>query len=206
PNCRLYRQPALNSVQPAVTRGMFTSATVTPLPRVTDSEKRNYPAALVELIGAGGPVGTFLVYAGITSAQRFESQGKPYDLALRFARYYYPFQLTLLKATHDTYKGRPDIPKNFSSRVRVENPQRNEARETVIYMNNPLRYAGLTFFQYQMTAGEAQERAGAPPSSTFQVVRNPSWLTPYVSCAMISLGLLVQFVTHLVGFVRRRTV
>jgi hypothetical protein len=76
----------------------------------------------------------------------------------------------------------------------------------MIYMNNPLRYSGLTFFQYQMAAGETAEKAGVAPSSTFQVVRNPSWLTPYISCVMISLGLLVQFLTHLVGFVRRRTV
>ena len=73
-------------------------------------------------------------------------------------------------------------------------------------MNNPLRYSGLTFYQYQMTAGEMVEEAGVTPSSTFQVVRNPSWLTPYLSCILVALGLLVQFGSHLLGFVRRRTV
>jgi len=38
-------------------------------------------------------------------------------------------------------------PKNFSSRVRVLRPEAGEDREVLIYMNNPLRYAGETFYQ-----------------------------------------------------------
>jgi hypothetical protein len=71
-------------------------------------------------------------------------------------------------------------------------------------MNNPLRYAGLTFFQYQMAADEMVAREGQRRSSTFQVVRNPSWLTPYLSCIIVALGLCWQFGYHLVGFVKRR--
>jgi hypothetical protein len=40
--------------------------------------------------------------------------------------------------------------------------------------------------------------------SVLQVVRNPSWIIPYVSCALMTLGLVVQFGLHLVGFVRKR--
>jgi hypothetical protein len=69
-------------------------------------------------------------------------------------------------------------------------------REVLIYMNNPLRYAGLTFYQYQMDSEHA--------SSVLQVVRNPSWLMPYISCALITLGLLTQFGIHLVGFAAKR--
>jgi hypothetical protein len=71
-------------------------------------------------------------------------------------------------------------------------------------MNNPLRYAGLTFYQSQMMDAEAAAKAGERPSSTFQVVRNPSWLTPYLSCLLVFFGLLTQFGQHLFGFVRRR--
>jgi hypothetical protein len=71
-------------------------------------------------------------------------------------------------------------------------------------MNHPLRYDGLTFYQYQMTAGEAVQRAGVTPSSVLQVVRNPSWLTPYIGCAMVAAGLVTQFMFHLVGFVSKR--
>ena len=81
--------------------------------------------------------------------------------------------LTLLKATHSKYPG-TDIPKDFRSRVRIDNPKSGEKREVEIYMNNPLRYAGLTFFQFQMDADDMRRSADDPPSSTFQVVRNPS--------------------------------
>jgi hypothetical protein len=36
------------------------------------------------------------------------------------------------------------------------------------------------------------------------VVRNPSWLTPYIGCTMVAAGLLIQFLTHLVKFVSKK--
>ena len=71
-------------------------------------------------------------------------------------------------------------------------------------MNHPLRYAGLTFYQYQMDAGQAAREAGRPQSSVLQIVRNPGWLTPYIGCAMVALGLVIQFMVHLVGFLSKR--
>jgi hypothetical protein len=35
-------------------------------------------------------------------------------------------------------------------------------------------------------------------------VRNPSWQIPYLSCALIALGLAIEFGIHLFGFFRRR--
>jgi hypothetical protein len=63
-------------------------------------------------------------------------------------------------------------------------------------MNNPLRYAGLTYYQ----AGLRQQRQDDDP----EVVRNPSWLAPYIACGAITLGLVIQFLIHLAGFARRR--
>ena len=109
----------------------------------------------------------------------------------------------LLKTTHAVYPG-TEIPKDFRSRVLSENPETSEKREVDIWMNNPLRYAGLTFYQYQMGKDELDRSRG---TSTLQVVRNPSWLTPYVGCLVVGLGLIVQFMIHLVAFVsKRRTV
>ena len=69
-------------------------------------------------------------------------------------------------------------------------------REVLIYMNNPLRYGGLTFYQ----AGfERSDKV-----TILQVVRNPGWLIPYIACVLISVGLVIQFGFSLAGFVRRR--
>jgi hypothetical protein len=214
PNADLFRTPAIasnippNTVLPkelAVSEGSLKGICVLPLPIVTDTEalRQNLPAALVEFNNGGKSLGTYLFYAGMDEAQELQANGKTYEITLRHEREYYPFTLTLLKATHEKYKG-TEVPKNFASRIRLDNPEKHEARETMIYMNNPLRYEGMTFFQFQMDADQMAMQAGKTPSSTFQVVRNPSWITPYLACVMVAVGLVVQFLTHLVGFATKR--
>jgi len=75
----------------------------------------------------------------------------------------------------------------------VEN---HEDREVLIYMNNPLRYAGETFYQASFDPDDH--------GSVLQVVRNPTWLTPYFSCVLVATGLLIQFLSHLIPFLKRR--
>src|SRR5207245_1016828 len=103
-------------------------------------------------------------------------------------------------ATHEVYQG-TENPKNFQSRIRVENPARGENREVDIYMNKPLRYEGRTFYQYQMGRDEVDENRG---TSVLMVVKNPSWLTPYVGCLMVGLGMAIQFLMHLTKFISKR--
>ncbi len=156
---------------------------------------RNAPAAEVELIGSEGSLGVWLVSVMLSIPQTFEYQGHTWEVTLRSKRYYELHSIELLKVTHDVYPG-TDIPKNFSSCVRVKSNDGHDDREVFIYMNNPLRYRGLTYYQYQMD--------GANGLSVFQVVRNPSWILPYISCLMMSTGLVIQFCLHLVGFLRCR--
>ena len=63
-------------------------------------------------------------------------------------------------------------------------------------MNNPIRIAGLTFYQKSFTPDDR--------ATVLQVVSNPSWLMPYISCAMMALGLVLQFSLHLAAFFGRR--
>ena len=203
PNVDLATNQVEGSVASGATAGFFKDLWVVPRPLETDTDKRDIPAVVVELTGQKGSLGKFLLSTGLGRPERLSDGGKSYLMVFRIAREYYPFSLTLLKATHEKYKG-TEVPKNFASRVRVEYPEKSEARETVIYMNNPLRFAGLTFFQFQMMAGEAADARGMTPTSTFEVVHNPSWLTPYLSCIMVAAGLIIQFMSHLMGFVTKR--
>jgi hypothetical protein len=106
-----------------------------------------------------------------------------------------PFSLRLLEFKHDKYPG-TDIPKNFSSRVRLQRPDTGEDREVLIFMNNPLRYAGETFYQASFDPDDR--------GSVLQVVHNPGWLTPYLACGLVGVGLLIQFLMHLIPFLKRR--
>lgn len=180
---------------PVATTGVGGHVVAAPQPVTHRSDERNVPSALVEVSGADGSLGTFLVSAHLPQPQTFSYGGRTWKIALRVQRAYQPFSLTLLKFSHDRYAG-TDIPKNFSSRLRLASLDDRESREVLIYMNNPLRHSGLTFYQ----AGfENDDR-----TTVLQVVRNPSWLVPYIACALMTLGLVVQFGIHLFGFVRRR--
>jgi hypothetical protein len=180
---------------PAASQGIGARATVKDLPRVTEMEKRDVPSAVVEILTPEGSLGTWLLSEYIEQPQRFTHNNRVYEFALRPRRHYKPYSLQLLQFQHDIYPG-TDIPKNFSSRVVLDRPDTGEKREVLIYMNSPLRYAGETYYQ----ASYDQDNRG----TVLQVVRNPSWLTPYFSCILVGAGLLVQFATHLFGFTRKR--
>jgi hypothetical protein len=196
-NCRLQqRQGEAASKPPAATQGFGTELVVQPAPPTVKMDERNVPGAVVELLTPQGSLGTWLVALFFDEPQPVTVQGKTYTLQLRPTRYYKSHTITLLKFRHDKYRG-TDIPKNFSSRVRLQRPDTGEDREVLIYMNNPLRYAGETYYQ-----SGYDERD--PQVSILQVVRNPGWLTPYLSCLLVGLGLMVQFTSHLVEFVRQR--
>jgi hypothetical protein len=227
-----FRAPMMQNVPPLTTNGVALNFDFHSVPEVKTMDDKNVPTAEIEIVGSDGSLGDWVVsdwtsdaamvaalrqsYAqqlgpqmtekivgDLTQPQFVFADGKKFTFELRPQRIIFPFSLELLKATHTVYEG-TDIPKDFRSLVQLRNPQSGENRQVEISMNHPLRYAGLTFYQYQMTAGEEVERAGETPSSVLQVVHNPSWLTPYIGCALVGAGLVTQFMFHLVGFVSKR--
>ena len=164
-------------------------------PRETEMNRMDMPSATVEIVAPKASLGTFLVSAWLDRPQSFTCSGRSFELLLRQERYYLPFSLHLIEFRHDKYPG-TDIPKNFSSRVRLQNLENREDREVRIFMNNPLRYAGETFYQASFDPDDH--------GSVLQVVHNPSWLTPYLSCVLVATGLIIQFLSHLIPFLKRR--
>ena len=165
------------------------------IPRTGKTDERDIGAAFVEIVADGKSLGIWML-SNILKKQAFQNRGKEYEIALRQKRYYKAFSIRLLDFTHERYSG-TDIPKNFSSRVRLIELGKNEDREVLIYMNHPLRYGGYTFYQAGFDNNDQ--------TSILQVVRNPTWIMPYVSCILIALGLTIQFSLHLTGFIRKRT-
>jgi hypothetical protein len=227
-----FRAPMMQNGPPLTTNGIARSFDFAPAAETKTMDERNVPTAMIELLPQNGSLGNWVVsgwsgddslveairnnYASQVGAQMAEGiasklgaaqtvtvGGKQFSFTLRPMRFYQPFSLTLLKATHTVYQG-TDIPKDFHSMVLLQNPKTGEKRQVEISMNHPLRYGGLTFYQYQMDAGQVAQQAGRTPSSVLEVVRNPSWLTPYIGCAMVGAGLLIQFLMHLIKFVSRQ--
>ena len=166
-------------------------------PRATGVDEHDVTSAAIEIIPkhSGTSLGTCLVSDALGAPQTFSCDGRNWMIALRPMRYYKPYSVTLQKFTHERYVG-TEIPKNFSSRVTLIDPERIVNRDVLIYMNHPLRYRGETFYQ----AGfEKDDQA-----TILQVVHNPSFIAPYAACVIVAAGLLVQFGYHLVGFSRKR--
>ena len=82
-------------------------------------------------------------------------------------------------------------------RIRLIDLERNENREVLISMNDPLRYRGFTFYQSGFDNNDK--------TSILQVVKNPAMLLPYIACGLVALGLLTQFSMHLFGFVKKQS-
>jgi ABC-type transport system involved in cytochrome c biogenesis permease subunit len=169
-----------------------------------DAEKVDFPSAYIELFSkeTGDSMGTYLV-SMLLKDQPVEVENKYYDLSLRFKRIYHPFSLTLKDFDRKEYTG-TNTPKNYSSLVVLKDPDRGIDREVPLWMNNPLRYSGTTF--YQSSFQEFHDAAGklVQQNTILQVVKNPAWMTPYVACMLVAIGMLAHFGTILVRFLRRR--
>jgi len=184
------------TLKPIANQGPGARVVVEPAPRATGVNDRDVVTAAIEIIPAqSASLGTWLVSDALGAPQTFSAAGRTWQLMMRAARYYKPYSVTLQKFTHERYVG-TEIPKNFASKITLIDPEREVNRNVLIYMNHPLRYRGETYYQ----AGfERDDR-----TSILQVVRNPSFVAPYVACIIVAAGLLVQFGYHLVGFSRRR--
>lgn len=175
------------------TAGVGVQLDVRPAPPVTVDDDQNSAAALVEVLDGEESLGTYWLSNALGAPQGLVRDGRTWRLSVRNRRYYLPFSLTLEEFRHDKYPG-TDIPKNFSSRVRLRDPGRGEDREVLISMNDPLRHGGKAF--YQASFGKDDRL------SVLQVVRNPGWLIPYLSCALAALGMALHMGAKLAASLR----
>jgi len=181
----------------AVTRGL----TIRPRPPAsgTDRDRADMPMAYVTLEKNGTRLGTWMVslYFSLMVEpvrQLVEVDGRSYDIGMRFKRVYKPYELSLIDFRHDKYPG-TETPMNYSSDVRLVDKARGEDRQVRIYMNNPLRYRGETFYQSSFLQGDT--------GTVLQVVKNPGWLLPYIACVIGALGLTIHFGSRLKGFLNK---
>ncbi|MGF1449621.1 MAG: cytochrome c biogenesis protein ResB [Opitutales bacterium] len=163
-------------------------------------DETNVASAVVRLRDGEQSLGGWVLSPSLTdndriAPQRFEHDGRVYRIELRFPRTYLPFSLALDDFIHRRHPG-TDIPAEFASELRLDNPQTQEARPVRIAMNEPLRYGGYTFYQASF--------ANEDRTSMLQVVHNPSWLLPYFSVGIVGLGLVVHFMIGLYRFLTRQ--
>lgn len=162
----------------------------------TEDNKRNITSAYIQVLDEKNKsLGTWLLSSAFKYTQYIDKD-QLFRIEIRQRRDYTPFYITLNKFTHQRYPG-TDIPHHYESDITITYPDSKAGFSDRIYMNHPLRYEGKTY--YQASFSEAKNVT----SSILQVVENPSWLMPYISCLIISLGLIIHFATMLIKFLRR---
>jgi hypothetical protein len=166
---------------------------------------RNAPAVDIDLINreTGESIGRYILslwfYPNFVNRawdmpQTIVVDGKTYTVYLRSRREYLaspsgnPYSIKLIDFVHEKYEG-TQMPKDFASQIILVNEGDDVNRELRIWMNNPLRYARRTFYQ----SGFLPDDSG----TVLQVVRNDSWMIPYLSCMIVFVGMTAQFVQSL---------
>jgi len=177
------------------TAGVGTAVTLVAIPPVSADNDVDSTAAFVEPMAGGKSYGIWLASKALGAPQSFTHEGRTYQITMRHRRQYLPYAVTLKKFSHDKYAG-TEIPKNFSSLVHLSNAATREERDVLISMNDPMRYDSKAFYQASFGKGDML--------SILQVVENPGWLIPYISCVLVAVGLIVHFTVSLMKSSRKR--
>jgi len=195
-NAELSSKTSNHSIQelPQVTHGIGAEIFVKSKAEFVQDNFVNFVTVHAEILSNNKSLGTWLFSRAIEQTQLIEIENKRYEFILRPVRYYTSYDLTLKDFRHDIYPG-TDIPKNFSSLIHLNDPEKQEVRDVLIYMNHPLRYQGKTYYQASFGKDDTL--------SILQVVQNPAWLFPYLACSMVAAGLIFQFLSYLIRFSKK---
>lgn len=209
-NCKMARTNDKNRA----TKGIGKQIQAAKLPKSggTDSAV-NVPAIYVELLDktSNESLGVHmltqwvsdraLLLPGENATNEFDSLSvgeADYKLGLQYHREVKPYWVHLEDVQRINYSG-TETPRDYSSFIRIIDTETGDDRHERVWMNNPLRYRGETFFQSSYDVLPSGKEL-----TSLQVVRNSGWLIPYLACSITALGLLVHFLGTLSRFLRRR--
>jgi len=166
--------------------------------RPAKEAERNVAGIVAELLPkSGGPVRTTLLWGLQERPFVAEFDGRRFAIDLRKRTFPLPFRIVLHKCTHETHPRTGMASKYASDITRLEG---GVAQDVHITMNEPMRHRGYTFYQSGM--GGTGRNAAGRPFSTFAVVRNPADRVPLAALLVIAAGLLLEFVTKLLRYIR----
>ena len=154
----------------------------------------NAPGLIATLSEKGRPDRKILLFGLEEKPLVLKIGGQAVFCQLRRKHYPLSFAIKLTDFIRDLHPG-TEIAKSYESYVDLQDGL--SSRSVRIWMNNPLRYLGYTFFQASFSEDKDGEQ------STLAVVTNPGRVLPYVSSLMVFGGMLIHFVIRFLGYVKR---
>lgn len=178
----------------------------------TDSQV-DFAAAYVELLEkeSGDSLGVFLVHQLLNDGEALlpgrvdddildtiTVDETTYKIGLRLHREVKPYWVKLDDVARTNWSG-TETPRDYSSFLRIIVPESNDDLKKRVWMNNPLRFRGETFYQSSYDSlPSGKETTG------LQIVKNSGWMIPYMACSITALGMCVHFWGSLITFLGRR--
>ena len=207
---RFYRNSTQRAVLPdddmRLPSGLGSFSVAKQLPAVTGmQESSDASAVYVDLLEKGSKkvIQSLLVsqnaseLRGVPLAETATVDGKEYQFYLRFQRSYQPYSVKLIDVSRTNYIG-TSTPRDYRSVIQITEPGSDETEEFSVWMNNPLRFKGETFYQ----TGH-QDLGGGKEMTTLSVVNNQGWMLPYIACMIAMFGMFAQFGQTLFRFLDR---
>ena len=178
-NCGITRRSSASGLYQGMARHMELSSA--PL-RQTDEE--NMAGLTFDIQGSGRDSdGTWLVLEDVPKGPEISARDSKYKFLLRRQRRELPFTVELLDFQRDMHPG-TDMARAYQSRVLIRDGA--ATWESVIRMNEPLRYKGYTLFQSSFIETEQGD------VSVLAVVRNAGRSFPYISGIALCVGILLH--------------
>ncbi|MBL8890602.1 MAG: cytochrome c biogenesis protein CcsA [Planctomycetaceae bacterium] len=112
-----------------------------------------------------------------------------------FKRDYKPYTIEINDVQSKNYPGTM-TPQWYATEFTLNDAERQFSGDQRVWMNNPLRYRDETFYQ----SGYNKDPATGVETTTLQVVLNRGWMIPYLCCAMVTIGLIAQFLPVMMGY------
>lgn len=197
---RFYRNSRLRGLLPddglRTTDGLGSFAAPEPLEPVTGMDDSHDQSAIyMDIVNRGSSkvLQSMLVAQNVSElrgaplAEKATVDGKDYYFYLRFQRNYRDYDVKLLDVSRTNYVGSA-TPRDYRSEIEITNPQDGTTDKFTLWMNNPLRYKGETFYQSGFQALD-----GGKEATTISVVNNTGWMLPYIACMIVSFGMFAQF-------------
>ncbi|MBL8809651.1 MAG: cytochrome c biogenesis protein CcsA [Planctomycetaceae bacterium] len=202
------RNSTLRGKQPGeeaeLAKGLSSFATVDEVPPVNGMDsQQDESSVFVDVIerASGKILASLLVSQNVSEmqapglAEKVSVADKDYYFYLRFQRNYKPYEVKLIDVSRKNYVGTA-TPRDYRSEIEITEDGSTE--KFTLWMNNPLRYKGETFYQSGYTPLENGKEA-----TTLSVVRNSGWMLPYIACMIVSVGMFAQFGQTLLRFLDR---
>ncbi len=207
---RFYRNSVLRSMLPddklRTDAGLGKFSVAKELPPVTGMQENNDTSAVyLDLVEKDTKkvLHSMLVsqnaseLRGVPLAEAATIGGKDYHFYLRFQRSYQPYSVKLIDVSRTNYIG-TSTPRDYRSVIEITEPGSSESERFSLWMNNPLRFKGETFYQTGHQAlGDGLEM------TTLSVVNNQGWMLPYIACMIAMFGMFAQFGQTLIRFLDR---